>query len=266
MTNRKDWAVSQSCSPEIFAGKGLEELAAHDIHYMELTSGMRKGYEDVDFLRRSAEYCRQAKDAGVTIRSIHLPFAPFSALDPACRDAALREECIRQQTELMAAAADGGIGIAVIHPSGEPYQEEERAERIAIAIDGIGRLTDHAEKYGMKLALENLPRTCLCRTHDEMEQFLRAIPKLNVCYDTNHCLLESNVDYLRAVGSRVIALHISDYDFVDERHWYPGVGKNPWDEILSALEAVDYNGTFNYEIRGVHPQKTAENYRWLMNR
>jgi len=251
--------------PIIFSGNELNELAEHGVHYMELTSGVMKEFTDADYTGRAAEYYKQAKDAGVTIRSIHLPFSPFSVLDPAGRDADLREECIRQQTGLIAAAGDSGVEIAVIHPSGEPYAEEEREERLSIAIDTIGRLTDTAGRYGMKLALENLPRTCLCRTHDEMERFLRAIPELKVCYDTNHCLTEANEDYIRAVGSKIITLHVSDYDFVDEKHWYPGEGKNPWNAILTELEKVDYSGTFNYEVSGATAAKTEENYRWIMN-
>ena len=66
------------------------------------------------------------------------------------------------------------------------------------------------------------------------------------------------------MGGRIITLHVSDYDFVDERHLLPGEGKNPWGEILRALEEVGYDGRFTYEVRAGNGAAVAENFRWLM--
>ena len=157
------------------------------------------------------------------------------------------------------------VAFLVIHPSGEPYEEAERSRRITVGIDMISRLNTVAKELGMTLALENLPRLCLCRTHDEMESFLQAIPDLRVCFDTNHNLVESNAEYIRAVGDRIVTIHVSDYDFVDERHWLPMEGKNDWEEILSVLEEISYAGRFVYELHsGPTPQDVADNYQKLM--
>jgi signal peptidase I len=51
------------------------------------------------------------------------------------------------------------------------------------------------------------------------------------------------------VVHRVVTTHVSDYDFIDERHLFPGEGKNNWQEILTALENAGYEGTWNYEIK-----------------
>jgi sugar phosphate isomerase/epimerase len=145
--------------------------------------------------------------------------------------------------------------------------EEERPEKIKRAIEMIASLTDAARASGIILALENLPRTCLCRTHDEMEAFLAAIPDLRVCFDTNHNLSEPNADYIRAVGDKIVTLHISDYDFVDEKHWFPLDGGIDWRELLAVLEEVNYTGRFTYETmpEGKTYEDLANNYNTLMN-
>ena len=117
----------------------------------------------------------------------------------------------------------------------------------------------------MTLCLENLPRTCLCRTSDEMLKFLAAIPELKVVFDTNHSLAEENVHYIHAVGSKIVSLHVSDYDFIDERHLLPGEGLNPWPKILESLEEEGYNGRFLYELKeGYSYPQVAANYRSLI--
>ncbi|MCI6635963.1 MAG: sugar phosphate isomerase/epimerase, partial [Clostridiales bacterium] len=209
----------------------------------------------------------KAKSYDVTISSVHVPFSPFSLLDPAFADPAMRDKVVEIQSELLRAAADSGVEIAVIHPSGEPYAEDEREDRLQCAIDTIGRLNKVAKEAGITLALENLPRTCLCRNSADMLRFLHDIPDLHVCFDTNHNLSEPNVDFIRAVGSHIVTLHVSDYDFVDEKHWFPMEGLNPWNDIFTALEEVGYTGRFTYEV-GFKDGKTiadvAENFARLM--
>ncbi len=267
MTERKTWKVALSVGPGCMNAESFAALAKAGIGQIELSSGAIAPFYDVlDYPHCAGEISRKARENGVEISSVHLPFGPFAQLDPASRDAEVRKLIVEKQTELMKAAADAGVGIAVIHPSGEPYKDEERAELLEIACGTISMLTDAAVSAGITLALENLPRTCLCRTRDEMLYFLDRIPNLRVCYDMNHCLLESNIDYIKAVGRRIVTLHISDYDFIDERHLLPGRGLNNWEEIINTLEEVDYKGRFLYELRSGEAtyEEVYANYKGLM--
>lgn len=267
MSTRTDWPLASSRPAEKFGREMLAAMQKAGIRYMELSSGHLKPYTELlDYKNKAKEIYALAKSYDVTISSIHLPFVPFEKIDPALAAVEERSYMYTLQSDLMKAAADSGIEIAVIHPSGEPYREEERPERLKYAIDMIARLTDSAKASGITLALENLPRTCLCRTHDEMELFLDAIPDLRVCFDTNHNLAEPNSEYIRAVGSRIVTLHVSDYDFIDERHWFPMDGKIDWKELLSVLEEVGYEGRFTYETmpEGKTYEELVNNYRKLM--
>ena len=266
MSHRKTWPLALSVGPRAMQPETLEALAKAGIHQIELSSGnIDPFYSVLDFPHRAREIVKEAALHGVTVSSIHLPFAPFSEIDPASKDEDVRAYAVRIQTELLKAAGEAGIGLAIIHPSGEPYTEEERQERLALAIDTIGQIARVAGEAGVTLCLENLPRTCLCRTSDEMLLFLEAIPDLRVVFDTNHSLQEDNVHYIQTVGGRIRSLHVSDYDFIDERHLLPMEGKNDWPAILSALEEAGYEGRFLYELKeGYTFEQVAENYRKLM--
>lgn len=266
MTNRKNWKLALSVGHGAMNAETLRTLAEVGITEVELSCGqLAPFFDEFDYPHRSVELSRLASENGVNISSVHLPFAPFSKIDPASLDADVRKYVVEIQSELIRAVGRAGVGIAVIHPSGEPYRDDERAARLEASLEVISKLTDVATESGVVLALENIPRTCLCRTHDEMRYFLDNIPALRVCFDTNHCLLEDNCDYIRAVGDRIVTLHVSDYDFTDEKHWLPGEGKNDWECIMRTLEEVGYNGRFLYETGGVGKcREIAENYKMLM--
>ena len=266
MSNRKNWPLALSVGPAVIIDdEKLDALAAAGINQVELSSGAWEPYiEKLDFVNNSMAIAENAKAHGVSITSIHLPFAPFNEIDPAYEKC--REMFMEVQKTLLEAAAKAGIPIAVVHPSGEPYSEEERPDRLNCACEAIDELCAFANELGIQLALENLPRTCLCREHRDMEYFLERIPNLKVCFDMNHNLSEDNLDYIRAVADRIITLHVSDYDRIDERHWLPGKGVNPWEEIICLLEESDYQGRFLYELaagQGTY-EEIAANYRRLM--
>ena len=59
------------------------------------------------------------------------------------------------------------------------------------------------------------------------------------------------MEFLRnmiAHGYCPVSLHISDYDFIDERHDLPGHGINQWGKLLDLLENAGYSGPALYEI------------------
>lgn len=68
-----------------------------------------------------------------------------------------------------------------------------------------------------------------------MLELLDADRRLMSCFDTNHLLTQSLEDYLQALAGRIATLHVSDYDFVDEKHVLPGEGKVAWPSLLAKL-------------------------------
>jgi sugar phosphate isomerase/epimerase len=85
---------------------------------------------------------------------------------------------------------------------------------------------------------------------------LSAHPDLRVCFDPNHLFDEEHTALLRAVGDRVAAVHFSDYDGLDERHWMPGEGVIDWREIVRTLSEIGYEGPYLYEVNPFRTPKT----------
>lgn len=183
--------------------------------------------------------------SGIELWSIHLPFS--EKWDLSVEDF---EEAMDTHLRLIRAAARAHISVAVLHPSFEPVLAEERAERMRYAKAHTKILREEAEKEGVILGIENLPRTCLGNSSEEMIELLEATGAKFV-FDTNHSLKEDNLCFLENMirhGYCPVSLHISDYDLVDERHELPGRGKNPWNRILEMLHEAGYEGPALYEI------------------
>lgn len=82
-----------------------------------------------------------------------------------------------------------------------------------------------------------------------MVKILQADDSLRACFDVNHLLVDNHRDFIKGVGDKIVSLHLSDYDFVDEKHWLPGEGKIDWKELIGLLKSINYTGPFMNEVR-----------------
>ena len=218
--------------------------------------------EDYDSLDYAA--VRFAADkAGVELWSFHLQFSPFELIDPSSPDAAKRAFTVGRLAEQIERAADIGITKFILHASAEPIPAPDRAERMKYAADSVAALSGIAARCGGTLCVEDLPRTCLGNCSSEIAALLAADDRARVCFDTNHLLTESASDFIAAVGEKIVTLHVSDYDFEDEKHWLPGEGGIDWAALYSALRGAGYEGVWMYEL-GFAPKRSMPRSRPLV--
>ena len=183
---------------------------------------------------------------GVNLWSFHLPFWPFSEIDISREDIA--EKSVSYLSQFIKRGSQIGIDKYIIHASGEPIADEDRKARMECAKKSLYTLAEYAKKFGSVILVEDLPRTCLGRNSQDMLELLSAHPDLKACFDTNHLLGEGISEFIHALGDKIVSTHISDYDFNNERHWLPGEGDINWQELISALKDVNYQGVWLYEI------------------
>ncbi len=227
-------------------GKRLNEelfksYISSGITHMEISEG-KAACEAMDF-DRIAEL---AKNSGVILWSFHLPFAPFSEIDISNPD--LAGATVDYYLGLIKKATAIGIEKFIVHPSGEPISPEDRPLRLACAKEHLALLAQKAAELGAVICVEDLPRTCLGNCSGEMLELLSAHSALRSCFDTNHMLSEDLVSYANAVGDKIVTLHVSDYDFANERHWLPGEGDVDWKGLYAAIKATGYRGPWLYEL------------------
>ena len=259
------WILGTSLSiREDFSQEEFANLKEAGIVLVEL--GLRAPQFYSDSMDRE-EFCRvikkAASEAEVTIWSIHIPYGkPWDISDPS---ETVRQEVVRQHQKLFEIFEILQPIKAIIHPSYEPNPPEERDARLEACRKSLLVLAAEAETYGVELVIENLPRTCLGNSSEEILWLLEGMESLGVCCDVNHLLTETPQEFIQRIGPRITTLHISDYDGIDERHWPPGKGIIEWNLVLESLIQTGYSGPFLLEYSD-SPEKKAEMWEGLKSK
>lgn len=241
----------------------IEEVRAAGIQRIELTWQSLDIF-DAEVFKRCEDYLTQARNLGIEINTLHIPYG--DEWDPSSLDPAVRQQVIENAARVFRIAKQWEVPKLVFHPSYEPISDEERPRRLAHAKASLEQLARHAQDIGVQLAVECLPRTCLGNTSDEIAYLLPDHPNAGICFDANHLLQETPEAFIRRLGPRIVTTHISDNDGLDEKHWVPGEGIIDWQEVIQALQDVDYRGVFLYETRMVSPHIVADNYKTILER
>lgn len=248
----------------------LQEIKDAGIEWVEVIMNPLSRYcpDDQILARFEAEKALLEK-VGLKVWSCHLPYGKSKAhnYDISVLDPALREEALSIDEQMIALAAGLSPRRIVLHPSAEPIDSLSRPERLACSRESIGRLAVAAKAIGAVLCVEDLPRTCLGNTSEELLSLIEPYPDVMVTFDVNHILKESHDHFFEVLGSRIAHIHASDYDGVDERHWLEGTGIIDWPRLLRNLRDCGYRGVFMHEVRkgdNVTPATIHQAYRQVV--
>lgn len=166
------------------------------------------------------------------------------------------EYYMKKTPAAMAIAAAIGVPLMVVHPGNSPVPLTHD-QTIEENIKALRRLMPVAEKYNMKIALENLGNTVpnaddLIAIVDEVNH-----PLLGVNWDVGHANLNGLDQYeeITKLGSRLWSLHLHDNGgapnlLSSDWHLAPFYGNINYDAVMSALLTIGYAGTFNFEVDG----------------
>ena len=188
----------------------------------------------------------------VEVASIHIPFGDAWAI--ANPDEAARRLAVSMTREFVDVTRPLGTVNYTLHGSAEPIAEDARRAYMASLKKSLAELAPVAEDAGISLNLENLPRTCLRRCPEEMLEMLAGLPEktFGYCLDVNHfCGFAERCPEIAALlGKRIRACHFSDYDGIDECHWYPGLGVLDWQGILDVIRTLPQDIVLIFETFG----------------
>jgi len=218
---------------ELFA-----QYALAGIQVMELAMSLER------FLSLDYNKIKELADKhSVEIVSVHLPCGDC---DPSRNES--YDYTMGIYRTIIEKASAIGVHRYIVHTGVSSNDPDERTYALNVAKKNLSDIADMAAEYGSVIAVEVLPRTCLGRNSDEILELISLNDKLMVCFDTNHLLKEDSTEFIRKVGKRIVTTHVSDYDFVDEKHWLPGTGMINWDRLINTLIEVGYNGPWMHEV------------------
>ena len=232
-----------------FGLESMKENKAGGLDYIEVTMNNVIGKDTAGVRDRAAALKADIDASGLKVWSVHMPYS--RKLDISVLDDSKRAENVQYMKDMMRVAGVFQPQYLVLHPSSEPITPVEREQRLANSHASIGELAPVAKEIGAVLCVENLPRTCLGQNGEEMMKLIEGYDEVGLCFDTNHLLYQSHEDYLKAVAKgKIRTVHLSDYDFADERHLIPGKGLINNKALWAGIKENGYDGIMMFECYG----------------
>ena len=228
--------------------KTVDVLAKAGFEGIEFNADLKEYYTDAHDERFYREFGAYAAGKGAPITQAHAPF-PSAFADNEARTERRFFEIVRS----MQHAAWLGAKMIVVHPcthldcTADPAQFEPM---MAYNLDFYRRLAPYAKEFGIKIAIENIPRAVTVTP----EGLLRLLNTLDdavftVCYDVGHAnyLGQGAAEMIYALGDVIGCTHIHDNDGRRDMHTLPYYGNIDWEAVTRAFAEVGYKGNLNYE-------------------
>ncbi|WP_276496758.1 sugar phosphate isomerase/epimerase family protein [Pontibacter litorisediminis] len=210
---------------------------------------------DEEIIKRLADAKKAADAAGIKVWSVHMPYG--QNIDLSIINEEDRQDVVEKHKKLIAFLKILEPQIILFHPS--YYLDlNERDRRKSQLIKSATELNKAVQSINSIMVIENMlgpellasngrERPLMRSVEETVEIFARLPNTIYSAIDMNHIKNPENL--IKAMGSRLKTVHIADGTGAAENHFFPcsGEGKNDWNAILGALEAVGYNGPFMYE-------------------
>lgn len=163
------------------------------------------------------------------------------------------------------------IATSVTGPDAKSEFMHETYDRV------FGEILPFAKQYGVKIAIETMgdaPVYGCCDFFGVLDEFKKAFDRVSsigdnkdylcCCIDTGHVNKAMRFgnptpqEFIRAMGSNVKCLHLNDNNTLTDQHKPPKTGDINWDEVMSALNEIGYDGVYNLELNLQHFGKGYE--------
>lgn len=189
------------------------------------------------------------------------------------------DEIIKREIACIKATHYLGAKYCVIHPiiNRGRYYDYRIKETFDENVEFYRRLIPTLEEYDVYACLENMwmvdpVYTNICSTifshAQEMVDMCGVLgERFRICVDIGHGPLtqDNPADMIRISGKKLACLHTHDNDGISDLHAYPySAYQTPysnnwkplridWDDVIKALDEVEYRGNLNFEINAPGP-------------
>jgi len=221
---------------------------------------------------KSMTYAKKINDFLKVLKVSRIEYslhAPIWDLNLASFNMKIRKESVNSIVKVIEIAGIIGARIVVVHPGYFPYPflNTAREKGRQIFYHSLDEMLSIADKFGITLALENMPKELwyCCKIRDFYELAER-FEKLRFTLDVGHAFIgfehdskdrpkeETIADFIREFKGKIVHIHISDNDGKQDLHFPPGhkegkkMGKINFSPIFNALQDINYKGQIIWEL------------------
>lgn len=153
--------------------------------------------------------------------------------------------------------SDGGFKLnKVVHQKAVEMFGEAKVHQLIV--DNLRYFAQEAEKYNLKIAIENIYGG---RFYSQIDELINLVEEINhnnagYCLDVGHGNIDK-IDITQTIermGKKLFEVHLHDNNGEKDQHLPLGLGIVNWINVRNALVENNYNGTITYEF-----------YRWPLD-
>lgn len=259
-----DVRIGEREAIKVFKDAGFE---AFDMSLFNMIKKDNGYYTDEDYIERAENLRKYIDELGIVCNQAHAPF-PSSFGDD--RDEWIFDRIVKS----MEISAILGAKVVVVHPKQHLNYAEHAKELFDMNVEFYKSLIPYAEKFGIKIATENMwqtnnsskaPCDSVCSRAWEFCALIDAVnsPYLVGCLDIGHvALMAADIPkFIKDLGSeRLQALHVHDVDLLHDNHTLPFLLKINFAPIMQALGEIDYKGDLTFEANSIFRNYPPELY------
>ena len=248
------------CLSESFQ-KMLKRLDKVEVQLVEVVD------EGLHELNRKRVYKLNEIAKSKSIRYIvHAPFADMNIASPS---KTILNAIIKRLEQSMAYANALNAQLWVFHPGTRTgistfYPTKEWKQNTLTII----QLHETAEKYGLNIAIENLPGKFgfLMEQPEHFQKFYKetSLNDIGIALDVGHANLDAQtINFLRKLPDKIVHMHISDNLGENDQHLGIGYGKINWLQFVETLHEIAYDKTIIVETVE-HVEESLQKLRRLL--
>jgi sugar phosphate isomerase/epimerase len=187
----------------------------------------------------------------------------FTGLDLIQADEAGRAKTVKylKDSVTMVKELDGEVMSIVPSEVGKVNAQADEETEWNWAVEGLKEVYAHAQREGIRMALEPLNRfeTNFLNRHDQALLLAEAVgPECGVCLDAYH-MNQEEADFraaIQATGDRLFDFHVAD-----NNRMACGQGQLNWRDIVGMLKEIGYDGALTVEFVAPLDRTPANPYK-----
>jgi sugar phosphate isomerase/epimerase len=181
---------------------------------------------------------KEANKLDLRVENVHIPFFGAEHLS---RNNADSKEVEDMVINTLKKCHQHQVKKAVIHASAWKQATKEDG----IIIDRFKRFIDLAERYDIQLGIENITDV---KVIDYIYENIKS-NHLGFCFDNgHHNIFHPRENLLYKYKDKLMGLHLTDNDGVDDHHELPFNGNYNWKQFMDQLRLVKYEGPLSFEV------------------
>ena len=216
----------------------VKRLGTMNTRYIEI---LDDGTHELD-KKRVATLKEAAKSYSLEF-SLHAPFADINIASPS---KSMLDASMKRLKQSMAYANALDAKLWVFHPGaktgiGQFYPGADWKQNN----QSIKELCETAEELGLNIALENLPAKYyffMSKAEDFVKFYRETNLPVGIVMDLGHANLEGQIEtFFNMLADKIIHIHASDNDGVEDQHFGIGQGKIDYDWFAETIKKMGYD-------------------------